>query len=82
MVIMEISERFYRRFCRREGFFIPCWINGDIDLSVALTRIKQSKSIKSDVRTMRKNHLQYEVTRDKDEFDHFYHSMYVLCLSG
>ena len=77
MVIMEIAKCFYRRFGRQEGFYIPWWVYGEIDLAVASMRIKQSSTFKADLRRIRKNHFQYEVTRDKDQFDHFYHSMYV-----
>ena len=77
MVIIEISERFYRRFGRQEGFYIPCWIYGEIDLAVAPMRIKRSKTLKTDLSKIRKNHFQYEITRDKDQLDHFYRNMYV-----
>lgn len=58
-------------------FQIPCWVGGERDLRAAPEFAQRSKHIKSDIRRIRKNRLDYRVTSDPAEFDRFYHTMYL-----
>lgn len=77
LVIIDIQASWYRLFKSPDAFLIPCWIRGELDLAVASGQFKRSDSIKSDLRKIRQNDLQYRVTRDEHEFDRFYHRMYL-----
>ncbi len=57
-------------------FYIPNWLFGEVDIPSDPTVTKDS-SLKSDLRRIRKNSLQFEVTQDEQHFDDFYHNMYV-----
>jgi hypothetical protein len=76
LVIIDVQVPWYRLFKSPDAFLIPCWIRGEVDLAVASGQFKRSESIKSDLRKIRQNNLQYRVTRDEHEFDRFYHRMY------
>ncbi len=58
-------------------FQIPCWVGGEKDLVAAEEFARRSAHIKSDIRRIRKNRLDYRVTREAEEFHRFYHSMYL-----
>jgi len=77
LVIIDVQVPWYRLFKSPHAFLIPCWIRGEVDLAVASGQFKRSESVKSDLRKIRQNDLQYRVTRDEHEFDHFYHRMYL-----
>jgi len=76
LTIIETAARDYPRYRVPGSFFIPCWIDGEIDLdqfAVCLSR----DSVRGDLRRVRKYGLQFEVTKDREKFDLFYHQMYV-----
>jgi len=57
-------------------FFVPCWVGSERDLR-ATTELFRKENVKSDIRRIRKNHLGYRVTRDPQEFERFYYTMYL-----
>ncbi len=76
LIVTETGEDYFRRFGGRDDFYIPCWIDGEIEFSRFNELMKHSENIKSDLRKIRKHGYQYEITRDKAKFDLFYHTMY------
>ncbi len=62
--------------------YIPCWVVGHLAVSDVARLAKGSKSIKEDLRKIRKYDLDYEISRDKSRFDEFYHEMYVPYISS
>jgi hypothetical protein len=74
MAVLEVSDS-QRRFLRGDDyFFLPMWVQGDVDLprdKVALRRVKE------DLRRIRRHALDFEVTTDPRKFDDFYHHMYL-----
>lgn len=76
LMLIEVrkSHRKWLRACN--WFFVPCWVIGEIDIPFN-REVLNGDSVKSDLRRIRKNGLEYEVTRDPRRFDDFYHNMYV-----
>jgi hypothetical protein len=74
--IVELEPRERRKFRDRFGVCIPCWVGGEIDLPAAVARIRQSKNAKEDLRRIRHDQIEYEVTRSNQAFEHFYTNMY------
>lgn len=71
------TDPFVRRFFEQDDWlFIPLWISGTATLPIADEMMK-GKSIRSDVRVIRKAGLRARVTRDPERFDDFYYNMYV-----
>ncbi len=75
--IIDVPEGAYRRFMHEFGFYVPMWVNGVIDISVAIDRLKKVGNIKEDLRRIRKNSLEYEVTSDSQRIVEFYQTMYL-----
>lgn len=77
LVIIDVQVPWYRLFKSPGAFLVPCWIRGEVVLATASARFKRNESVKSDLRKIRHNDLQYRVTKDRHEFDRFYHRMYL-----
>ena len=58
-------------------FQVPCWVGGEKDLHASSELARRSSRIKRDFRYIRSNRLGYRVTSEPEEFDRFYHSMYL-----
>jgi hypothetical protein len=58
-------------------FVIPSWIAGEIVVSQTLERCKKSDSIKTDLRHIKQHRFEYKVTRDHEEIERFYSTMYL-----
>jgi len=79
-VDLRIVESYENQRCwlkTRFQFFVPVWIGSELDLNKAVARLRRSKNAKSDLQKMRKNETTYEVTRNRDAFEHFYSNMYL-----
>jgi hypothetical protein len=61
----------------RNVFEIPLWVCGEIDFETAEDYQNKSRNVKTDLRRIRKNNLEYTVTKDPRLFDLFYHDMHV-----
>lgn len=81
LCLIQVSPFFSRFLGTDDGFFIPSWIIGEVDIPAAST-VMNDDSVKSDLRRIRSNNLQFEVTRDIASFDDFYHNMYVPYIGG
>ena len=73
MMVLEVNERVEKFITRKNDFYIPLWVRGEIDIPITVS----NKSIKEDMRRIRKNNLTFEVTTEKSQFDRFYHDMYL-----
>jgi hypothetical protein len=74
MIFVELLEP-HRRFTRcGDGFFIPMWLLGEVDLprDTAATH-----KVSGDLRRIRRHGLQFEITRDLGQLDDFYHNMHL-----
>lgn len=73
LMIAEVP-RFYRTLLRKtECLYVPSWVSGEIDIS---SHIKKD-SVKTDIRSIRKNRLHFEVTNEPSQLHNFYYNMYV-----
>lgn len=73
IAILEMKKEFKRHL--RHGFFVPIWVNGDIDL-LDKERLR-TKNRQNDMRKIRKYGLSYEIVRDKASIEEFYNAMYL-----
>lgn len=76
MVITEIKKR-HTGNAKNLSFFIPCWIDGKINIQKTLRLTETSENLKSDLRRIRKLQYTYEVVREREKFVDFYNNMYV-----
>jgi hypothetical protein len=76
LVVIETEEGYYRRFRGANDFYVPFWVDGDIECIRTEDRTDLSDSIRDDLRKIRKQRYQYEISRDPAMFDRFYHQMY------
>lgn len=77
LLVLDMHKRVYRLFAAKRGVFVPHWIGGEVLISEAVERSKKIGNIKEDLRRIRKNKLEYEVTKDAGRFESFYREMYV-----
>lgn len=60
-------------------FHIPYWIEMDVDISLPQSQLPKNirETYKSIFRKIKKFKLSYEVSKDMDRFEDFYHNMYI-----
>jgi hypothetical protein len=76
LIVIE-ADPFIRELLKEDDwFFIPLWLIGTAALPIPDSLLK-GKSLRSEVRAIRKGGLQGRVTREPESFDDFYHNMYV-----
>jgi hypothetical protein len=75
--IIEVEPRERRTFSDRYRVCIPCWVGGEISLAAAVAHIRQSKNAKEDLRRIRRDQIEYEVTRSDEALERFYANMYL-----
>jgi hypothetical protein len=76
LALIGVRNPYLRLVNLTNGFVIPAWVRGEVDLPLG-TAVLSKSSVKSDLRRIRKNRLQFCVTRDLKHFHDFYHRMYV-----
>ena len=76
MVFAEVDRRYLKLLGGGRGIVIPAWIFGEVDLPRGPVVMKR-KSHLYVLRKIRQNHLEFEISRDPQRFDDFYHNMYV-----
>ena len=77
LLIIEIFQPLCILFGKKNCFPIPLWVIGEVDISDSNLEIFKNKSLKSDLRRIRKHRLDFEVTNDLRQLHHFYHNMYL-----
>ena len=70
-MVLEVNTAFYQAFGNKKSFFIPRWIGQEADISV------KTPSSNRHEKQINKYNLQFEVTNERNQFDKFYHGMYV-----
>jgi len=76
-------DGFFSRFLPRKGFIIiPEWILFMMDLSQPLQEVwnlprNKKKSLRENLKEIKKQNYSYEMTRDPSKFEYFYHQMYL-----
>ena len=82
LVFIKI-DGFFSRFLSHQGFIIiPEWILFMLDLSKQFPEAwnlskSKNKSLRENLREMRKHNYSYEMTQDPAKFEYFYHHMYL-----
>lgn len=77
LMILEINKNSRRLLNKKEGFFIPCWIGSEADISTDISTIIHKKALSSDLSKMKKHPVQFEFTKEPYQFDNFYYTMYL-----
>ena len=77
LIVLEINKTFKRLFDNKKCFLIPCWIAGEIDISIDTASLRKSSTHKGVLRKIKKHNFQFDVTNEEYQFDNFYHSMYL-----
>lgn len=74
--VVRVRPGFRRLLGSAKWLRIPAWVDGEVDLPLS-PQVLASGNVKKDLRKIRKHELAYEVTRDIEKFDDFYHHMFV-----
>ena len=74
---VKVNKPLYTLFKNKNSFFIPFWIAGEVDISIDTELLVKSKSYKNDLRKIRKQNFEFDVTNEEYQFDSFYYSMYL-----
>ena len=78
LMIIEMPRSFRIFFKNQKCFYVPCWVEGEVDISDEnCALIHSNSSVKSDIRRIRKNKLNFEITNELQHFHNFYYHMYV-----
>jgi len=75
--LVETPGWLYSRLERTDSFFIPSWLMGEIDLSAPTILPLDRYSFNFEKKKIARNHLSSRLSTDPEEFDLFYHTMYV-----
>jgi len=76
IMLIETVEFNFKQMRLNKCFFIPRWVSGEIDIPYGPDVIR-SKTVLSDLSRIRRNDLQFEITRNLKCFEYFYHNMYL-----
>lgn len=67
---LKLQQWLYQKPC---DFFIPMWLQSGVDIPLQA----RSRSIKDELRRLKKYKLSYRIATTEVEFKHFYHQMYL-----
>jgi arginyl-tRNA--protein-N-Asp/Glu arginylyltransferase len=73
MMVFQVDERLHKLIKRKKDFYIPVVVRGEVDIPLTVS----NSSMKNDLRKIRKNNLELEVTTEKSQLHRFYHDMYL-----
>ncbi|MFA5118705.1 MAG: GNAT family N-acetyltransferase [Candidatus Omnitrophota bacterium] len=77
LFIME-SYYFLSRFLlRRVSFVVPSWVSSIVTFTDGDHGYEKNKSLKNDMRRIKKHRFSFEITRDAECLRYFYHCLYV-----
>lgn len=77
-MFFETRESLCRFLNHKNIYFVPDWVNAEIDLSMDMeSRSRLNRSAKYNVKKIKKNKLEYKLSRENSHFDHFYKNMYL-----
>jgi hypothetical protein len=76
IMLVEVHHSLGEILNSKKWFYIPQWVKGEVDIPIG-TLVLQDRSLKSDLRRIRKNALQYQVCRDPESLSDFYYNMHI-----
>jgi hypothetical protein len=76
IMFVEVHNSLGEILNSKKWFYIPQWVKGEVDIPIG-TLVLQDRSLKSDLRRIRKNALQYQVCRDSESLSDFYYNMHI-----
>jgi hypothetical protein len=80
LAITETARSFRKCFSQEGSIYIPSWVIGETEISntnKGSFTFKQNKSLRSDVRKITDNNLQYRVSRNRPDILEFLGEMYM-----
>jgi hypothetical protein len=77
LMITQLPKKLRAFFRSESSFFIPYWIVGEVNISADISFFLRNKSLASDLRRIRKNNLNFELTNELSQFNNFYYNMYI-----
>jgi hypothetical protein len=76
LIVLATQKRIVKYLHLQSSFFVPAWVEMEVDLPPCPTRPGSIKSLKSDLNRLRKHDLRYEVTAGSDAIEDFYANFY------
>ncbi len=76
MTAIHTEKPEFRAKAANGCFIIPTWVTGEIPLPLQ-PEVLHSRSVKSDLKKLRENRLEFEITREPARFEKFYREMHV-----
>ena len=77
LMVAEVPKSSLVLFGKKKCFYVPFWVQGEVDISVDISSLIKNESLKSDLRRIRRNKLHFELTNDLSQFHNFYYNMYL-----
>jgi len=77
MIFVQRQPGVDARHLRQPCFVLPSWIAGELSVTQALASHRGNKSVKSDLRNIRRSGFTYRTTCDSGELDRFLFEMYL-----
>lgn len=77
LMVAEVPKSSLVLFGKKKCFYIPFWVRGEVDISVDISSLIKSESLKSDLRRITRNKLHFELTNEVTQFHNFYYNMYL-----
>jgi len=77
LVAREVSQPLCPLFQKKNSFYIPLWVRGEIDIPDEKAEIFKNETLKSDLRKIRKNNFSFDVTSELSHLENFYWNMYI-----
>ncbi len=76
LVVVETNRSHYDWLQQDGWFFIPAWVNGEVNLPIPEEFMKR-ESVKSDLRVIRRSGFAYAVTHDEARLRDYYQQMHL-----
>lgn len=75
--IIAGPQRILNWMCRDDDICVPWWIDAELDIEKALDCADRPKSLKDDLRRIRKNNLGFKLSMSLEDFKFFYERIYM-----
>jgi predicted N-acetyltransferase YhbS len=77
LVVVQAHEHEDDIVPARDGFVVPTWVGGTVEVAAALGSRLKKDSVRADLRAIRRERYAYRVTRDAEAIENFHRNMYV-----
>jgi hypothetical protein len=77
LMVAQVPKSSVILFGKKKCFYIPLWVQGEVDISVDISCLINNRSLKSDLRRIKRNKLDFEFTHELSQFHNFYYNMYL-----